>query len=55
MFLNWNDYRSNLLATIGKFTKLQPEFMKGFQQMDKGAWPSPPAVMVACRTFGCSG
>ena len=37
MFLNWNEYRSGLLATIGKFAKLQPEFMKGFQQMDKGA------------------
>jgi hypothetical protein len=36
MFLNWNEYRSGLLATIGKFAKLQPEFMKGFQQMDKG-------------------
>ncbi|MCV2514106.1 hypothetical protein RKT74_23775 (plasmid) [Leclercia pneumoniae] len=32
MFLNWNEYRSGLLATIGKFAKLQPEFMKGFQQ-----------------------
>ena len=28
MFLNWNEYRSGLLATIGKFAKLQPEFMK---------------------------
>jgi hypothetical protein len=36
MFLNWNEYRSGLLATIGKFAKLQPEFMKGFQKMDKG-------------------
>lgn len=37
MFLNWNEYRSSLLATVGKFAKLQPELMKGLQQMDKGA------------------
>jgi AhpD family alkylhydroperoxidase len=37
MLLNWNEYRSALLNTVGKFAKLQPEFMKGLQQMDKGA------------------
>jgi hypothetical protein len=37
MFLNWNEYRSNLLGTVGKFAQLQPEFMKGFQKMDEGA------------------
>ncbi len=36
MLSNWNEYRSGLLAAIGKFATLQPEFMKGFQQMDKG-------------------
>lgn len=36
MFLNWNEYRSNLLATIGKFAKLQPEFMKAFSRWTKG-------------------
>ncbi|HFK5641974.1 TPA: hypothetical protein ACW72U_000702 [Enterobacter ludwigii] len=34
MFLNWNEYRTSLLATVGKFARLQPEFMKGLQQMD---------------------
>ncbi|MGV7092971.1 carboxymuconolactone decarboxylase family protein [Siccibacter turicensis] len=34
MFLNWNEYRSGLLDTLGKFATLQPEFMKGFQQMN---------------------
>jgi hypothetical protein len=42
MFLNWNEYRSDLLATIGKFAKLQPEFMKGFQQMDRGVRKQAP-------------
>ena len=36
MFLNWNEYRSSLLSVIGKFAKMQPEFMKGLAQMDKG-------------------
>ncbi|HDS1154148.1 TPA: carboxymuconolactone decarboxylase family protein [Pluralibacter gergoviae] len=36
MFLNWSEYRSTLFATLGKFAKMQPEFMKGIQQMDKG-------------------
>ncbi|EAY9563428.1 carboxymuconolactone decarboxylase family protein, partial [Salmonella enterica] len=25
MLSNWNEYRSGLLAAIGKFAKLQPE------------------------------
>lgn len=37
MFLNWNEYRSGLLSAVGKFAKMQPEFMKGLAQMDKGA------------------
>jgi alkylhydroperoxidase family enzyme len=64
MFLNWNEYRSGLLATIGKFAKLQPEFMKGFQQMDKGASENKHldpkthelialAVAVTTRCDGC--
>lgn len=64
MFLNWNEYRSGLLATIGKFAKLQPEFMKGFQQMDKGASENKhldpktheliaTAVAVTTRCDGC--
>ncbi|MCI4237473.1 carboxymuconolactone decarboxylase family protein [Dickeya dianthicola] len=64
MFLNWNEYRGNLLATIGKFAKLQPEFMKGFQLMDKGASENKHldpkihelialAVAVTTRCDGC--
>jgi len=64
MFLNWNEYRSDLLATLGKFAKLQPEFMKGFQQMDKGASENTHldpkthelialAVAVTTRCDGC--
>ncbi|HHA1862974.1 TPA: hypothetical protein ACOEAT_001445 [Enterobacter ludwigii] len=37
MFLNWNEYRTSLLATVGKFARLQPEFMKGLQQMDNAS------------------
>jgi len=37
MFLNWNTYRRDLLDTVGKFAQLQPGFMKGLQQMDKGS------------------
>lgn len=64
MFLNWNEYRTSLLATVGKFARLQPEFMKGLQQMDKGASENHHldpkthelialAVAVTTRCDGC--
>lgn len=64
MFLNWNEYRTSLLATVGKFARLQPEFMKGLQQMDKGASENQHldpkthelialAVAVTTRCDGC--
>lgn len=64
MFLNWNEYRSGLLATIRKFAKLQPEFINGFQQMDKGASENKHidpkthelialAVAITTRCDGC--
>ena len=64
MFLNWNEYRSGLLATVGKFAKLQPDFMQGYQQMDKGASSQQHldakthelialAVAVTTRCDGC--
>ncbi|EJQ1819949.1 carboxymuconolactone decarboxylase family protein [Salmonella enterica] len=64
MLSNWNEYRSGLLAAIGKFATLQPEFMKGFQQMDKGTLENGHldpktqelialAVAVTTRCDGC--
>ncbi|WP_039056514.1 carboxymuconolactone decarboxylase family protein [Enterobacter sp. Bisph1] len=64
MFLNWNEYRSGLLATIGKFAQSQPEFMQGYQQMEKGAAAQQHldakthelialAVAVTTRCDGC--
>lgn len=37
MFLDWTKHRETLRNTVGKFSKLQPEFMKGFSKMDAGA------------------
>lgn len=37
MMMNWNEYRTSLLSMVGKFARLQPEFMKGIMQMEKGA------------------
>ena len=42
MFLNWSEYRSSLLSVIGKFTKMQPEFMKGLAQMDLDIYDNLP-------------
>lgn len=64
MFLNWNEYRSSLLGTVGKFAKLQPKFMQGYQQMETGASENQHldakthelialAVAVTTRCDGC--
>lgn len=64
MLSNWNEYRSGLLTAVGKFAKLQPEFMKGFQLMGKGVSESKHldpkthelialAVAVTTRCDGC--
>ncbi|MFH4043693.1 carboxymuconolactone decarboxylase family protein, partial [Acinetobacter baumannii] len=64
MLLDWNGHRDELLGVVGEYAKLQPEFMKGFQQMDKGASENKHldpkthelialAVAVTTRCDGC--
>ena len=33
MMLNWNDYRTQLLTTIGKMAKLSPDTIRGYREL----------------------
>ena len=64
MMLNWEDYRSQLLTTIGEIGKVSPDLVRGYRTIseagDKTAKLDPKtrelialAVAVTVRCDGC--